>query len=285
MQQGPRGAGQPDHRGACGCDPLTGDGAGMLMQIPHEFFAPRGREAELQRCQRRANTASGWSFCRSGSRSAAMPAKRFSSASSTRKGRHLLGWRTVPIDETQCGEIAHQGLPAIRQIFIGRGAGYRATKRRSSASSTSSASASPTKARRSRLGDGELFYVCSLSSSTLVYKGQLISNQIPRFYPDLDRSADDDRAGDGPSAVLDQYVSRAGIARIRIAFSRTTAKSIRCAAISTGCARARSNSRRRCSARTSRRFCRSSSPTAAIPRSSTIASNCWCARDVRCRMP
>ena len=137
----------------------------------------------------------------------------------------------------------------MRQIFIGRGAdiGDEETLERKLYVIRKRVT---NEAAAMRLGDGELFYVCSLSSSTLVYKGQLISYQIPRFYPDLVDPADEDRARDGASAVLDQYVSRAGIALIPIASSRTTAKSTRCAAISTGCVRARSSSPRRCSART-----------------------------------
>ncbi len=100
------------------------------------------------------------------------------------EGQIFLGWRTVPIDATQCGVIAREGMPAIRQIFIGRGDGvadqeaferklYIIRKRVTNQS------------KSLKLRDGELFYVCSLSSSTIVYKGQLISHQIPRFYPDL----------------------------------------------------------------------------------------------------
>ena len=53
------------HRGACGCDPETGDGAGILIQIPHKFFAPRMRASSASRFRRRASTASAWCSCRS----------------------------------------------------------------------------------------------------------------------------------------------------------------------------------------------------------------------------
>ncbi len=171
-----------EHRGACGCDPLTGDGAGLLMQIPHEFLR---KEAAALRFALPAPGEYGVGMV-------FLPldiAKRNACEQIfehivREEGQHVLGWRSVPVDESQCGEIARQGMPSVRQIFIGRGADigdeetlerklYVIRKRVAS------------EAASMRLSDEELFYVCSLSSSTLVYKGQLISYQIPRFYPDL----------------------------------------------------------------------------------------------------
>ena len=121
------------HRGACGCDPRTGDGAGVLMQIPHEFLA---REAAklgftlpapgeygvgqvflpLDPERRKAAEAAGGTGGARGGPAAARMA-------------HGAG------GESACGDIARLGLPAVRQIFIGRGEGI-ATRRRWSASST-----------------------------------------------------------------------------------------------------------------------------------------------------
>jgi glutamate synthase domain-containing protein 2/glutamate synthase domain-containing protein 1/glutamate synthase domain-containing protein 3 len=170
------------HRGACGCDPLTGDGAGVLIQIPHEFFV---RETKKSGIELPAPGAYGVGMV-------FMPldaAKRRACEEIferviAEEGQKVLGWRDVPIDATQCGEIARQALPAIRQIFIGTSAElsdeeaverklYVIRKRVTS------------EGAKITLDDGELFYVCSLSSSTVVYKGQLISHQIPRFYRDL----------------------------------------------------------------------------------------------------
>ena len=171
-----------EHRGACGCDPLTGDGAGLLMQIPHEFLR---KEAEALRFTLPAPGEYGVGMV-------FMPldvAKRNACEEIFERivreeGQYVFGWRTVPVDETQCGEIARQGMPSIRQIFIGRGAdvGDEETLERKLYIIRKRVT---NEAAAMRLGDGELFYVCSLSSSTIVYKGQLISYQIPRFYPDL----------------------------------------------------------------------------------------------------
>ncbi len=169
------------HRGACGCDPTTGDGAGILLQIPHEFFS---REAERL----------GFDLPGTGEYAVGQvflpldDSKRAECEAAFEKiveeeGQRVLGWRTVPVVESACGEIARRGMPRVRQVFIGTSAPleraaferklYVIRKRAYSATS--------------RLGliDPELFYFCSLSSLTVVYKGQLISHQIPRFYPDL----------------------------------------------------------------------------------------------------
>src|SRR6266852_5987938 len=100
------------------------------------------------------------------------------------EGQRFLGWRTVPIDDTQCGVIAHQGIPAISQVFIGRGERIRdqeALERKLYVIRKRVTN----EGAKLGLDEGELFYVCSLSSATVVYKGQLISHQIPRFYADL----------------------------------------------------------------------------------------------------
>ncbi|HXW85115.1 MAG TPA: glutamate synthase central domain-containing protein, partial [Candidatus Binataceae bacterium] len=95
-----------------------------------------------------------------------------------------LGWRDVPVVESECGEIARRGMPAIRQVFVAPREGlpgqdalerklYLIRKR------------AYNEVDKLGLYAPELFYFCSLSTSTLVYKGQLISHQIPKFFPDL----------------------------------------------------------------------------------------------------
>ena len=109
------------HRGACGCDPRTGDGAGVLMQIPHEFLA---REAAQL----------GFTLPAPGEYGVGLvflpldPERRKAAEAVVERvvreeGQRLLGWRTVPMVESACGDIARLGLPAMRQVFIGRGEG------------------------------------------------------------------------------------------------------------------------------------------------------------------
>ena len=170
------------HRGACGCDPLTGDGAGVLMQIPHEFFE---REAEKIGIKLPAPGAYGVGMVfmpLDGKKRRAC--EEIFERIVAEEGQNFLGWRDVPTDPAQCGEIARQGLPAIRQIFIGASgdlADQEALERKLYVIRKRVTNGGA----RIGLSEGELFYVCSLSSATIVYKGQLISHQIPKFYHDL----------------------------------------------------------------------------------------------------
>src|SRR5579863_1080787 len=169
-------------RGACGCDPLTGDGAGILIQIPHDFLVREtGKLGFALPAPGEYGVGAVFMPLETGRQQAC---ERLFERVVREEGQRFLGWRSVPIDSTQCGEIARQGLPAIAQIFIGRGAGvedqealerklYVIRKRVTN------------EGAQLGLAEGELFYVCSLSTTTLVYKGQLISHQIPKFYPDL----------------------------------------------------------------------------------------------------
>ncbi len=170
------------HRGACGCDPLTGDGAGVLMQIPHEFFVKQAAMLGFV-LPVPGEYGAGQVFLPMDS-ARRVAAQAMFERVVAEEGQKFLGWRDVPIDDTQCGSIARRGMPAIRQVFIGRGDGiedaealerklYVIRKRVTS------------EAALSGLDEGELFYVCSLSTSTIVYKGQLISHQLPRFFLDL----------------------------------------------------------------------------------------------------
>ena len=171
-----------EHRGACGCDPETGDGSGLLMQLPHEFFQ---REAERL----------GFGIPAPGEYGVGQvflpldPAKRESFEKIFEKivedeGQRFLGWRSVPIVESQCGRIARRAMPAIRQIFIGRDPRLADAEAFERKLYVIRKRASAEVARHQR-ADNDYFYVCSLSALTIVYKGQLISTQIPRFFPDL----------------------------------------------------------------------------------------------------
>ncbi len=170
------------HRGACGCDPRTGDGAGILLQIPHDFFARETAKLGFE-LPAPGEYGVGQVFLPLD----AVKRKDCEDAFErivNEEGQRLLGWRDVPIVESACGEIARRGLPAIRQVFIARGPGVNdveALDRKLYVIRKRAAS------EEAKLGlfDPELFYFCSLSALTVVYKGQLISTQITEFYPDL----------------------------------------------------------------------------------------------------
>ncbi len=169
------------HRGACGCDPDTGDGAGVLIQVPHEFFA--------RECAR-----IGFTLPSPGEYGVGMvflPVERHDRLHCEgilerivrEEGLTLLGWRDTPIDANAIGRIARASQPYIQQIFIGRSLGtsrddlerklYVVRKRAES------------EIANSDLREKDFFYIPSLSSKTIVYKGLLLAPQIARFYKDL----------------------------------------------------------------------------------------------------
>ena len=169
-----------EHRGACGCDPRTGDGAGILMQIPHEFLAAEADRLGFE-LPARDEYAVGMVFLPLDSATREAFERIFEQVIGE-EGQQFLGWRTVPIVESNCGDIARRAIPFMRQIFIGRDPRledvesferklYVIRKRVTAAIAA--------------MGHAAIFYICSLSARTVVYKGQLISTQISGFFPDL----------------------------------------------------------------------------------------------------
>ena len=169
------------HRGACGCDPETGDGAGILIQIPHKFFA-------------RECAALGFTLPPEGEYGVGMtflpvePHQRLSCEGILERivreeGLTVLGWRDIPVNGDAIGRVARASQPYIQQIFIGCAQPldpdaferklYIVRKR---AESEVAGSNMPNK------GD---FYLPSLSARTIVYKGLLLAPQMAHFYGEL----------------------------------------------------------------------------------------------------
>ncbi len=171
------------HRGSCGCDPRTGDGAGMLLQIPHEFFIREGARLGIK-LPGRGEYGVGMLFlpCDAAKRAAG---EEIVERVVREEGLTLLGWRDVPVIESACGDLARRAMPAIRQVFVGRGTAIRDSEALERKLYVIRKRATHEALATLELTDPELFYFCSLSAATLVYKGQLISHQIPEFYPDL----------------------------------------------------------------------------------------------------
>ena len=169
------------HRGACGCDPLTGDGAGLLLQIPHQFF-------------QRESDALGFELPELGQYGAGLvflPRDRIAQGRCRQvledkiigTGQRLLGWRRVPVDENALGPVARQSAPVIEQVFIGAEAVSPIVFERKLFVIRKWAERT---IRESDIPAKDSFYVPSLSSRTLVYKGLLLAEQLTRFYRDLD---------------------------------------------------------------------------------------------------
>ncbi len=175
------------HRGACGCEANTGDGAGILIQMPDRFLrkvtAPLGITLPPEGCY-----GAGLVFLprNAGERDRL---RRLFETTAREEGQEVLGWRTVPTDLTQVGASAVAAAPVIEQIFIAGGAGQ-----------TGGDTADPMRLERKlyvirkrvehaadqlELSERHLFYVPSLSSKTLIYKGMLTADQIRPAFPDL----------------------------------------------------------------------------------------------------
>ncbi|MBI2060735.1 MAG: glutamate synthase large subunit [Nitrospirae bacterium] len=170
------------HRGACGCDPLTGDGAGILFQIPHAFFEKECAKLDLL-LPAPGEYAVGMVFLPREVSQRDSCEQAFEKIV-RREGQRLLGWREVPVDPSQCGPQAREIRPEIRQIFIAPGRnvfGQDAFERKLLVIRKQIENW----VRGSGLRDADAFHIPSLSSRTIVYKGLLISHQIPRFYLDL----------------------------------------------------------------------------------------------------
>ena len=170
------------HRGACGCDPLTGDGAGISMQVPHEFLAKEAKAARIK-LPDPGEYGVGMVFLPRDVRERNICLEAFESAVRD-EGLKFLGWRQVPVEPQACGDLARRLMPEIRQIFIGGG-------RKVKDSDTLERRLYVVRKRVERevmkagLRDSESFYVPSLSSRTIVYKGLLLPEQIAPFYADL----------------------------------------------------------------------------------------------------
>ena len=169
------------HRGACGCDPLTGDGCGILTQMPHEFLQPVVAELGFE-LPPRGEYGAGAVFLPRDETQRQFCQQRFEQIIAE-EGQKLLGWRDVPVDNRVLGWLARDVEPVIRQIFIARGANtpadmlewklYVIRKRIERV------------VRTSRLSERKFFYLPSLSTRVLVYKGLMLPDQTEGFYVDL----------------------------------------------------------------------------------------------------
>src|SRR5215472_6455633 len=173
------------HRGATGADPDTGDGAGLLLQMPDGFLRKETKKLGFA-LPPPGGYASGLIFLAPDAEECRFQIEAIERAVAA-QGQRVLGWRQVPVDPTRIGWIAREALPEMRQIFVGaeEGIGQDEFERRLYVLRRVAE-----KMVRARGGaQANAFHVTSLSSRTLVYKGLLLAHQIEGFYPDLTDSA------------------------------------------------------------------------------------------------
>ena len=169
------------HRGACGCDAETGDGAGILIQIPHKFFA---RECATLgfRLPAPGEYGIGMVFFPV-EKADRLQCEGVLERVANEEGLTVLGWRDTPVNGDAIGRVARVSQPYIQQIFIGRpdGMDVDAFERRlyvvrRRVENEVGALDMPTKG---------MFFIPSLSARTIVYKGLLLAPQIANFYQEL----------------------------------------------------------------------------------------------------
>lgn len=168
-----------EHRGAVSSDGKTGDGAGILIDIPHEFFV-KNTTFDLPEPK---EYAVGMVFLSQNENQL----KFFKNCLETEiKNQELavLGWRKVPVNKTHLGKIAAKNEPNIEQIFIGKN-GQQLSENQFNAKLFTARKIAEHVVENSKLSDRKKFYLPSLSTTTLIYKGLLIPEDISNYYTDL----------------------------------------------------------------------------------------------------
>ena len=170
------------HRGAVGADPLAGDGAGILIQVPDAFLRKccAGQGLTLPAA---GDYGVGMIFLPRDAASRAA-CEKIIAGKIAAEGQKLLGWRDVPVDNSSLGEGVKAVEPVVRQVFIGRG---RNCKDADSFERKLFVIRKTAEHAVSGLpnAQGRGFYIPSLSARTLVYKGMLLADQVGKYYPDL----------------------------------------------------------------------------------------------------
>ena len=175
-----------EHRGGKGLEANTGDGAGILFQVPHRFF-----RKEAQKCGHLLPDEGDYGvamlFCPQDQRGV-LDARRIFEDGCAAEGVPVLFWREVPVDDHDLGATARACMPTILQAFVARPANVspgddferklyvcrRTIEKRGDASHEL---------------ENKIFYICSMSSRTIVYKGMLVATQMRGFYLDLNDAA------------------------------------------------------------------------------------------------
>lgn len=169
-----------DHRGACGCEPNTGDGAGILMQMPHKFLTKICAQEKIA-LPEPGQFGVGMVFVSRDAKERARSHEIFERIIAE-EGQEVLGWRDIPTNNATLGATAKASEPFMQQVFIKRGANcadeqgferklYVIRKRATN--------------EIRRAGVDGCWYVASLSCRTLIYKGMLMPVQVDEYYADL----------------------------------------------------------------------------------------------------
>ncbi|MGB0289760.1 MAG: glutamate synthase subunit alpha, partial [Opitutales bacterium] len=172
-----------DHRGGCGCDPITGDGAGIFIQLPHNFFkkvcpAECGFEVPAE-----GDYGVGFVFLSQDETERKNEETTIANIIEE-EGFKVLGWRDVPVVSSILGKASRACEPVMRQFFVDRAEvcdrGLAFERKLYLIRRTVTH-----RIRYSGQDEEALFYISSLSSRTMTYKGMLTTQQLKDYFPDL----------------------------------------------------------------------------------------------------
>jgi len=171
-----------DHRGACGCEVNTGDGAGILMQMPHTFLQKVTAKAGIH-LPAEGQYAAGIVFLPPDPGTRHECEQLFGKVVAE-EGQHVIGWRDLPVNNSTLGETARRSEPFMRQVFIKRNPALKddmaferklyVIRKRAHCD-----------IRSAGFPESKYWYVASLSHRTLVYKGMLNTVQVREYFTDL----------------------------------------------------------------------------------------------------
>jgi len=170
------------HRGAVGSDPLTGDGAGILLQIPHGLYQRECAKLGIE-LPGEKEYGTGLVFLPQ-DESQREQCKRILEEAIESEGQKLLGWRKMPTNNARIGKTAKASEPNIWQVFIGRGEGVN-DDRTFDRMLYIIRKATENKIFKSKMAAKEDFYVPTLTCRIIIYKGLLLPEQMEEYYPDL----------------------------------------------------------------------------------------------------
>lgn len=168
-----------EHRGAAGAEPRSGDGAGILIQVPDAFL----REVVDFELPAPGSYATGIAFLPQSSKDAAAACAAVEKIGEA-EGLQVLGWRNVPTDDSSLGALSRDAMPTFRQVFLA-GASDMALERRCYVIRKRAEHELGTKGPGQDGPGRETVYFPSLSGRTFVYKGMLTTPQLKAFYLDL----------------------------------------------------------------------------------------------------
>ena len=171
------------HRGACGCEENTGDGVGMLTQLPHKFFVRVCKEIGFE-LPEYGHYGAGMVFLPNDSAQQKHCIDEFHKIISE-EGQQVLGWRDVPIDSSSLGSMAKDGEPTFKQIFIKRSADIKDEISFERKLYVIRKRIENTIYNNLELSEREHFYIPSLSHRTCIYKGMLTGSQFEPMFPDV----------------------------------------------------------------------------------------------------